>query len=444
MTDNGKSQILKLKIKGMHCASCEFLIEKEFKKIQGVEKVKVSYASGTAKLLCSEIPEMSEFEEVLKKHNYSLKEEGESSTSSSIEDHAQTLTIFVIMILAYMLLKQLNFLPTNFGVKTEMSFAFIFIMGVVASLSTCLAVTGGLLVAVAAKYDELHENLNVWQKFKPHIYFNLGRIISYTFFGALIAYLGSFLSFSSTVTGWITIVVSVVMIILGFQLLKIFSWVGHFMPKMPKFLAHKIDSAKDSEHWSAPFFLGAATFFLPCGFTQALQLYVLSKGSVEVGALTMLAFSVGTLPVLLSLGTVSSFIKGEGLKYFLKIAGVLVVLLGVLSGVAGLRLMGIDLSARSEVSSNVEIVDGKQIVEMKIIGLEYYPKNITVKAGVPVVWKIDSSKAIGCGASLSVPSLNILEFLSGEKTIEFTPENVGTIPFTCSMGMTSGSFNVTQ
>ena len=342
-----------------------------------------------------------------------------------------------------MLLKRLDFLPSDYGIKTEMSLVFIFMMGLVASLSTCLAVTGGLLIAVSAKFDELHQNLSPFQKFKPHIYFNLGRIISYTILGGLIAYLGSFLNFSSTVTGWITIFVSFVMIILGFQLLKVFSWTKHFMPKMPKFLAHKIDNAKDSEHWSAPFFLGAATFFLPCGFTQALQLYVLSQGSVQVGALTMFAFAMGTLPVLLSLGTLSSFIKGEGLKYFLKIAGVLVVLLGVLSGVAGLRLLGLDFSAPVEVSQNVEIVDGKQIVEMKIVGLEYYPKNITVKAGIPVVWKIDSSGARGCGASLSVPSLNILEFLSGEKTIEFTPENVGTIPFTCSMGMTSGSFNVT-
>ena len=102
-----------------------------------------------------------------------------------------------------------------------MSFAFIFIMGVVASLSTCLAVTVGLLVAVAAKYDELHENLNVWQKFKPHIYFNLGRIISYIFW-SLDCISRFIFEFSSTVTGWITIVVSVVMIILGFQLLKIF------------------------------------------------------------------------------------------------------------------------------------------------------------------------------------------------------------------------------
>ncbi len=446
MSDNGKFEILKLKIHGMHCASCEFLIEKEFKKIPGVEKVNVNHASGKAKIFCSRVPEMSEFEEVLKKHNYSLEGdslEGDSlDPSNTFEDYAQTVTIFIIFILAYLLLKRFNFLPANYGIKSEMSLVFIFSMGIIASLSTCLAVTGGLLIAVAAKYDEMHQNLSAAKKFKPHIYFNLGRIISYTFFGGLIAYLGSFLNFSSTVTGWITVVVSFVMIILGFQLLKIFSWTRYFMPKMPTFLAHKIDSAKDSKHWSAPFFLGAATFFLPCGFTQALQLYVLSKGSVELGALTMLAFSLGTLPVLLSLGTVTSFIKGEGLKYFLKIAGVLVVLLGILSATAGFRLLGIDFSLPVQVSSNVEIVDGKQIVNMKIVGLEYYPANITVKAGVPVVWNIDSSGARGCGSSLSVPSLNILEYLSGEKTIEFTPQKVGTIPFTCSMGMTSGSFNV--
>ena len=59
-----------------------------------------------------------------------------------------------------------------------------------------------------------------------------------------------------------------------------------------------------------------ADFFLPCGFTQALQLYVLGKGSFATGAVTMLVFALGTLPALLSLSALSSFAKGDFQKAF--------------------------------------------------------------------------------------------------------------------------------
>lgn len=438
----------------MHCASCEFLIEKKFHEIPGVEKVKVNYAGGRAKLLCSRVPDESEFEAKLEGTGYKLEkvqEEDSSSVSAKsasggVEGIAETLAIFIVVLLAYYVLKRLDFLPTNYGVKEEMTYIFILGMGLLASVSTCLAVTGGLLLGVAAKYDELHPDLSPAQKFKPHIYFNIGRILSYAILGGLTGYLGYFLNLSNSVTAGLNLFVSLIMVVLGFQLLGIFKFSGHLMPKMPKIFAHKIHKAQDSEHVAAPFLLGAATFFLPCGFTQSLQLYVLSRGNALEGAAIMAVFALGTLPALLSLGTISSFVKGEGLKYFLKFAGVVVVLLGLLGFNAGLRLVGIDIFAKApEVSENVEIVDGKQIVEMKIIGLDYYPKKIRVKAGIPVEWTIDSSEAIGCGQSLSVPSLNVLEFLNQEgKTIEFTPEKAGTIPFTCSMGMTSGSFEVVE
>src|SRR2546422_749324 len=53
-------------------------------------------------------------------------------------------------------------------------------------------------------------------------------------------------------------------------------------PKMPKFLAHKIYDASGKPSNVTPLLVGAATFFLPCGFTQALQLYVLSQGKPVV------------------------------------------------------------------------------------------------------------------------------------------------------------------
>ncbi len=88
---------------------------------------------------------------------------------------------------------------------------------------------------------------------------------------------------------------------------------------MPKFLAHRIyDQTNGAYKPWAPFVLGAGTFFLPCGFTQALQFYVLAQGSAVTGATTMLVFALGTLPMLLAVGAVSSFSKGNFHSLFLK------------------------------------------------------------------------------------------------------------------------------
>src|SRR3989338_6418540 len=38
------------KVKGMHCASCAGIIEKTFKKTEGVESVEVNYGTETAKV----------------------------------------------------------------------------------------------------------------------------------------------------------------------------------------------------------------------------------------------------------------------------------------------------------------------------------------------------------------------------------------------------------
>ncbi len=48
-----------------------------------------------------------------------------------------------------------------------MSYALVFLIGLVASISTCIAVTGGLLVAVAAKYHEASGALTGVQRLRP-------------------------------------------------------------------------------------------------------------------------------------------------------------------------------------------------------------------------------------------------------------------------------------
>ena len=96
---------------------------------------------------------------------------------------------------------------------------------------------------------------------------------------------------------------------------------------MSKRFVHHADEIARANHTLTPLAVGIATFFLPCGFTQAMQIYTLGTGSFLRGALTMSAFALGTLPVLALLSYSSfSIEKSSYAGVFFKTAGIIVLL----------------------------------------------------------------------------------------------------------------------
>ncbi|MFA6304308.1 MAG: sulfite exporter TauE/SafE family protein [Patescibacteria group bacterium] len=448
---NQENNLYQCKISGMHCEACEILLERKLKEASGVISVKVNHANGKAKLICTSEPDWKNLQAIVKHEGYDLtySTDGQAKQANNLEkvNHWQIAGFFLVVIVGLWLLNKLQLLPEGFGVSNNMSYGLIFGIGLVAAVSSCLAVTGGLLLALAAKEQTLRPNLTGWRKFRPYWHFNLGRLVGYTVFGGLIGALGSGLSLSVSVSNLVTIIASIVMILLGFNLLQLFPQLRVLHPRMPKFLGHKIHDLVQQENSVGPFILGGLTFFLPCGFTVALQLYVLSQGGILTGALTMLVFALGTLPALLFISILSSFIKTSWRNYFIKFAGVLVVVIGLLGLKSGLAFLrgtqtgSVKQGVSSQNSSSVylPLVDGKQIAQMEINGLGYYPSIFKVKAGIPVEWQIDGTKASGCAQVVVSRGLGIQEIIprTGIKTITFTPTQTGKIAFSCPMGMTT-------
>jgi len=435
-------------IKGMHCSSCEILIERKLKSIPGIEKVNVT--QGKAEIYYTKAPSLDELNNAVKSDGYTISSEVNINKDTKNRNYLEAGAVFLVILGLYLILKQINIIPNNFGVSDNVSYGLALVIGLIASVSTCLAVTGGLLLTISAKYTEAHPNLNKSQKFKPHLYFNLGRLASYAVLGGLIGLIGSALSFSPQVTGVITVFVSMIMVVLGIQMLHIMPWFNKFKFKMPKSIAHKLYDDNGEYKESTPFMMGAATFFLPCGFTQALQLYVLTKGDPIIGGLTMFAFALGTMPALLSLGAVSSITKGTTQKYFLKFSAGLIIVLGIINISSGLAATGNAVILDSGNSNidvndpNVQIIDGKQVINMQVDSLDYYPARFKIKQGMPVEWHVDGTNAQGCAKIISVPKLRIQELLNpGDNVINFVPNNKGKIQFSCSMGMAGpGVFEV--
>lgn len=459
MTDNHKIhqwKVAHVEIQGMHCANCEVLIERRFKKIPCVRRVRASHTTGRAEVVYYGDLDIKALQSAIADDAYTVsrvreQEAGAFASRNTSRDYVEIGAVFLTFVALYVLLRQLDVLPDRLTVPSTISYGLAFLIGLVASVSTCIAVTGGLLVGVAAKYNAASGHLSGIQRFKPHIYFNVGRIVSYTMLGGAIGALGSTFSLSAAANGLLIILASAVMIVLGLQMLKLLPSLT--LLRMPKFIAHQIHDQTEKKTKGRAFILGASTFFLPCGFTQALQLYVLAQGSFMTGALVMLAFSLGTLPALLSLSALSSFAAGGFQRYFLKVAGVAIVILGLFSIQSGLTLTAIGTGESTlvaaetttrPVNQTVPIVDGKQIVAMKIVGFSYQPHRFFVVQGMPVEWQIDARQAVGCGRILIAPKAGVRKMLpSGTTVITFTPQEPGHIRFNCSMGMMSAGSAIT-
>ncbi len=426
----------KIHISGMHCPNCDIIVERRCMDIPGVLAVTANYRNGSAEITHNGGVSLAALQEALGDEGYGASAwEDNGPPSNTWQDYAEVALIFVLVGAILVALSHAEVLPNGIGVSEEMSYGLVLLLGLVASVSSCMAVTGGLLLAIAAKYNETHANLSVAERMKPPLYFNLGRIVAYTVFGAAIGALGSAFILSPEINGILILIASAVMIVLGLQMLRLFKTA--FLPALPRSFSDRMHRYASSETKGGALALGASTFFLPCGFTQALQLYVLVKGSAVVGALTMLTFAVATLPALLSLSAISSFARGTMQKHFLRVAGAVVMVLGALNIQYGLVLIGMSGQAAAQ-----EAAPPKQIVTMTINGYDYRPNRFTVQQGVPVEWHIDATRAAGCGLILLAPRLGVRKFLTpyGENVITFTPAQAGEFQFNCGMGMmTSGS-----
>jgi len=212
-----------------------------------------------------------------------------------------------------------------------MTYGSAFIIGIIASLSTCMAVVGGLVLSISATF------VKGGNRVQPQMLFHVGRLASFFILGGVIGSVGSAFTLSTTATTALSVLVAIVMLILGINLLDVVHWSKQLMPRTPKFISRHAVGLSQFEHTLMPFLIGAATFILPCGFTQSLQLYALSTGSFMSGALTMTSFALGTFPVLALLSFTSyTIVKPSNQGIFFKTAGIVVILFALYMVVSAL------------------------------------------------------------------------------------------------------------
>lgn len=328
----------------MHCASCAGVIEKSLKKIDGVETVEVNIGTEKAKISFDESKTNAEqFSKVIAPLGYTLVVSEAAPSAIAIEKQSEekkwaelatAAPIALVFIALFVLLQKLGIV--NLITTSDVSYGTAFMIGIVASLSTCMAVVGGLVLSMSATFAKEGDRV------RPQVLFHLGRLVSFFILGGVIGALGSAFTLNTVGTFVLGLLVAVVMLLLGINLLDLFPWAKRFQPAMPKFLARHALGVSEFTHWLTPLLVGVATFFLPCGFTQAMQLYSLSTGSFLSGALTMSSFALGTLPVLALIGFSSFSVKNSPKAgIFFKTAGLIVILFAMFNLINSLVVIGL-------------------------------------------------------------------------------------------------------
>lgn len=440
-------------IRGMHCRSCELLTEEELTQIPGVSKVKTNFRTGVAEVSYEgREPSDTVLAEAVKRVGYEVGRGTRPWFSDDISEWVKTLFALGMVFVLYALLKISGLFDISLQSRENFSsLPFVLFLGFVAGLSTCMAMVGGMVLAISARFSERHPEASAWQKFLPNVYFNAGRVVGFSVLGGVLGAVGSTIQLSSLSVGTLMIFVSVVMLLLGVQLLEVFPRLSAWKLMLPKGIAQALGIQSHTQKEYRPsrsILLGASTFFLPCGFTQAVQLFVITQGSIVIGALSMGAFALGTAPGLLGIGGVSAVAKGSFRNFFFKVAGVIVIALGIFNFQNGVALMKLGPATKLDIAET-GLDDGVsqevQVIRITQKGNGYFPEQVSVKRGQKVRLIVDSQESYSCAASLLIPKEGIRKTLKrGENVFEFTPEESGDIPFSCSMGMYRGVIHVVE
>ena len=432
-------------ISGMTCGSCEKIIERALEKNEGVREVKADYEKSRLKINFNESKiSKEEINRVIVEAGYSPSE---TKPKKSKLHFTIAIALAFLLIGVYLILEStigLDFFP---DLSQETSLALLFVLGLLTGFH-CIGMCGGFVISYATKAKS---------KTKAHIEYGLGKTIGYAVIGGLFGLFGSFIAFTPNLRGYAAILAGLFLIIFGLNMLNIFPWLKKIRIRSPHFLSKY--AAKETQKSRSPLKIGLInSLMIACGPLQAMYIYAAGTGSMAQGAVSLAAFGLGTLPVLLGFGVITSLISKSSTQKILKISAIVVIVLGVVMINRGLSLTGtgydytsimtgaaVSGSNYADLPSNevAAMKQGYQEIRMDVNRYGWSPDKFVLQKGIPVKWIVNGKEINGCNNAIQVPTYNLnFDIKSGEQTIEFTPTETGTVAWSCWMGMIPGNFVV--
>ncbi len=202
-----------------------------------------------------------------------------------------------------------------------------FFIGLFGSIH-CVGMCGPLALAVPSFHSTL------WLIVADKITYNFGRVISYTFLGLVIGFIGRQLWLSGLQQG-ISLLSGALIILAGFsRILKLKLTGSAFVAAIFKPFNSLLNYAL--KHRAGNLLVGMLNGFLPCGFVYLAMAGAINTSSPLASAQFMFWFGMGTFPLMLA-ATVSSGFMGprvrrrinKAIPYFMIFLGFWFILRGV-------------------------------------------------------------------------------------------------------------------
>ncbi len=215
-------------------------------------------------------------------------------------------------------------------------------LGFLGSFGHCVGMCGPITVAFSLSGRQ--ETTKLWRQLSFHVLLNLGRVVSYALVGGGIGALGSVLLAGGQLAGigsglrqGMTILTGLMLIWFGLVQIK-----PDFLPRLP--VLHPLTQGSWHQRfntamtqfslqtqWWAPAMLGGVWGLIPCGFLYAAQIKAAQTGNLWMGAATMLAFGLGTMPMMLGVGVSASRLSGDKRSQLFRLGGWVTLAIGILT-----------------------------------------------------------------------------------------------------------------
>jgi hypothetical protein len=227
-----------------------------------------------------------------------------------------------------------------------------FLVGLVGSLH-CIGMCGPIAIALPVPDSS---NLSF---FTGRILYNLGRVVTYSFLGAILGLLGGRIALAGA-QQIVSIILGVVIIIAVLlpQKYKNFFAQHPLIQKLAQPLKENIGVLFRKGTFSAMFLIGILNGFLPCGLVYVALAGAIASGDAISGAAVMILFGLGTVPAMFAATIFGKFINAGIRTKIRKAVPVLALLLGIIFILRGMNLgipyISPKLSAQTEVSSEME------------------------------------------------------------------------------------------
>lgn len=321
--------VLELNVSGMICRACEDAIADALLHTRGVISAQAHYWRSRVTITYDpDIVTEDALRQVLTNAGYPPGAHGMGGVTVDL------ICLALVGVLYWGLPKLLMLVQVP-ALAENASLGLVFLVGLLTS-THCIGMCGGILLA---QTTDAH---GVTGRSKRGLIasaaYNGGRVVSYTAVGAVCGALGAVITYTPNIKSMVFTVAGALVLLIGLRMAGILPGLRPSETELPG--ACSLNARTRRRFAGQPLIIGLLTGVMPCGALSAMWLYAMSSGSAVRGALVMLVFSLGTVPLLFLFGALQSFLPRGWMKYIVKGSAVLVVTLGLSMLVKGIRLFG--------------------------------------------------------------------------------------------------------